>query len=159
MSPSPPRATLLAAFLLGTTLFSIACSSTSTDQPPPAPPGGDAAADAPIVVEVDDSNLIPCAPRRVLETVCQTCHSKPPQNGAPFPLVTRSNIVRMTPDGQIRELMIAQLEARRMPLTPETIEEGDRTILLEWLADGASALTEPRSCTDENDRTAVSTGN
>ena len=144
---------MLAAFSLGTTLFSIACSSTSTDPSPPAP-SGDAQADVP-TIDVDDSNFIPCAPRRVLQTVCQKCHSKPPQNGAPFPLVTHSNIVRATPDGEIRELMIAQIEARRMPLTPETIEEGDRTILLEWLRDGALPLTEPRSCTDETNRAAA----
>ena len=113
--------------------------------------------DAPQIVEVDDSNLIPCAPRAVLQTVCQKCHTKPPRNGAPFPLVTRSNIVRTTPDGQIRELMIQQLETRRMPLAPETIDEGSRTILLEWLTDGAVPLSEPRSCADERPDGAVST--
>ncbi len=149
MSPYPPRATLLAAFF-GTTLFTAACSSTPND-PPSAPSGGDAAADAPVVGGVDDSNLIPCAPRRVLQTVCQQCHTQPPQNGAPFPLVTRSNVVRSTADGQIRELMIQQIEAGRMPLNPVTIEAGDRAILLEWLRDGAIALDEPRSCAEEDD--------
>ena len=148
MSPHPPRAVLLAAFFLGTVLVSIACSSDSTDPPLPPPSGGDAQVDAPIV-EVDDSNLIPCAPRAILQNVCQKCHTKPPQNGAPFPLVTRSNIVRVTSDGQIRELMIQQLETRRMPLAPVTIDDGSRTILLEWLKDGAVPLSEPRSCADE----------
>ena len=157
MSPHPPRAFVLAPLFLGTVLVSIACSSTTTEQPP-APSGGDAQADAPVQVELDDTNLIPCAPRQVLQTVCQKCHSKPPQSGAPFPLVTRSNVVRATPDGQIRELMIQQIEAGRMPLTPVTIDDGSRAILLEWLKDGATALPEPRTCADETADSAVSAG-
>jgi hypothetical protein len=99
----------------------------------------------PVVTEPDDEDTIPCGPRHVLQSVCQRCHQNPPIRGAPFPLVTRSNIVRVGPDGQIRELMIAQLEARRMPLFPETIDEGSRTILLAWLHAGAPAI-EPREC-------------
>ncbi|MDF2696053.1 MAG: hypothetical protein K0S65_4436 [Labilithrix sp.] len=59
--------------------------------------------------------------------------------------MTRSNVLRVTPDGQIRELMIQQLEARRMPLAPETIDDASRVILLEWLKLGAPAI-EPQAC-------------
>jgi mono/diheme cytochrome c family protein len=95
--------------------------------------------------EPDDTDAIPCGPRLVLQTVCQRCHQRPPIRGAPFPLVTRSNIVRIGPDGEIRLLMIQQLETKRMPLVPETIEDDARATLLEWLHAGAPAAS-PSSC-------------
>lgn len=82
---------------------------------------------------------IPCEPRRVLKTVCQQCHSDPPKNGAPFPLVTRTDILAVREDTGVRENMIAQVEAGRMPVAPVTISDGDRAILLDWLREGAPA--------------------
>lgn len=41
--------------------------------------------------------------------------------------------------------MIAQLDAKRMPLTPVTIEPEERDVLLGWLREGAPATT-PQSC-------------
>lgn len=117
----------------------IACSSDkATDT-------RDAAADGSI--RIDDSNLIPCEPLSVLQTVCQQCHSNPPTRGAPYPLVTRTDILTTRSGGVTRELMIAQLKARRMPLPPVTIEDGQRAALLQWLEDGAVAV-KPQSCVD-----------
>lgn len=107
----------------------------------------------PVSVEPNDADTIPCGPRRVLQEICQQCHQKPPVNGAPFPLVTRSNIVRVGPDGEIRRLMIEQLEVGRMPLAPVTIDYNSREILLDWLHAGAPA--EPRqSCEEDPSRDA-----
>lgn len=126
----PLRAVTIASWLAAA---SLDCMSTSTPSSP-----------APLDVEpqpatLEDSDTIPCAPRLVLQSVCQRCHRRPPIRGAPFPLVTRSDIVRRTSDGEIRELMIEQLTARRMPLSPETIDEASRATLLAWLEDGAPA--------------------
>ena len=102
----------------------------------------------PAAVDPDDADAIPCGPRRVLQAICQQCHQNPPVNGAPFPLVTRTNIVRVGPDGEIRDLMIQQIEVGRMPLSPVTIDYNSREILLDWLHAGAPA--EPsHSCDDE----------
>jgi len=110
-------------------------------------------AGAAAAVEIDDSDTIPCEPRLVLQSICQRCHRRPPLNGAPFPLVTYTNIVRVTPDGQIRQLMIQQLEARRMPLAPVTIPPAARETLLAWLRAGAPAAL-PSSCAIEEDAKA-----
>ncbi|AKU98396.1 hypothetical protein AKJ09_05060 [Labilithrix luteola] len=115
----------------------IACSTTSGT--------------IPHVEDVDaaganDADEIPCEPRHVLETVCQQCHSLPTQNGAPFPLVNRSDVLAERSKSVTRELMIAQLESGRMPLRPVTIEDGDREILLDWLRAGAPSVS-PRACT------------
>jgi len=108
----------------------IACSSTHTDE---------STSEEPLAHEGAD--MIPCAPRRVLETVCQRCHSDPTLNGAPFPLVGRSDIMTKRWGVVVRELMIEELDARRMPLAPVTIEPEDRDVLLAWLRAGAPAAT------------------
>jgi len=63
--------------------------------------------------------------------------------------VTRSDVLSLARDGEIRQRMIEQVEARRMPLPPVTITEGDRAILLEWLQLGAPAV-ESTTCADSD---------
>lgn len=95
-----------------------------------------------------DEADIPCAPRRVLQTICQQCHARPTKNGAPFPLVYRSDVVVHAYGGVVvRELMIEELEAGRMPLAPVTIEAAEKTTLLDWLRAGAPADPDVR-CDD-----------
>lgn len=118
----------------------LACSSSD---PIVAP--RDAAVDN--VVAVDDSTQIPCGPRDVLRTVCQQCHARVPLNGAPFPLVTRTDILTTRPGGIARDLMIAQLQAKRMPLPPVTIDDDQRATLLAWLQEGALPVTS-QACLD-----------
>jgi hypothetical protein len=90
-------------------------------------------------VVADDSDEIPCEPRRVLQAVCQRCHTRPTAEGAPFALVARSDIL------PVREDMIEQLDAGRMPLEPVTISDEDRATLLDWLARGAPRVA-PQEC-------------
>jgi hypothetical protein len=47
----------------------------------------------------------------------------------------------------IRDLMIEQIEAGRMPLKPVTISDEMRTVLLAWLKNGAPAVP-PQVCQD-----------
>lgn len=85
-----------------------------------------------------DEADIPCAPRHVLQTICQQCHTKPQKNGAPFPLINRSDVVDNVYGGVVvRELMIEMVEAGRMPLSPVTISDDDKATLLAWLHAGA----------------------
>jgi hypothetical protein len=127
---------LASVIVLGTLLGLYACSSGGIAAV------GEAGVDGSVRA---DSDEIPCAPRLVLQTVCQQCHSSPPRSGAPFPLVTRTDILTMRPGGLARDLMIAQLEAERMPLPPVTIEISQRAALVTWLRGGAAAVT-PLSC-------------
>jgi hypothetical protein len=102
-------------------------------------PNTDASAPALLVADDTDKD-IPCAPRHVLQTICQQCHTRPMRNGAPFPLQTRSDIVVHTYGGVVvRELMIEEVTAGRMPLTPVTISDEYTATLLYWLAAGAPA--------------------
>ena len=123
----------------------VACSSSDDDGATQADAAGvDQAAQQ---AQIDDSNEIPCAPRLVLQTICQQCHTRPTKNSAPFPLQRLSDVLALY-DGQvIRDDMIAELEANRMPLPPVTIEPADKATLLSWLRSGAPSV-EATSCTD-----------
>ncbi len=93
---------------------------------------------------------IPCGPNQVLETVCQQCHTSPPKNGAPFPLVTYSDI-HSELDGQpIWFWMEKFVSAGDMPLPPVEITDQRRAILLEWLRAGAPS-GEPSCVEDAGD--------
>jgi hypothetical protein len=122
--------------LLASAAF-LACVTSDEGSGPQTPDATDAKAAMP--AQVEDENLIPCAPRSALQNVCQRCHQDPPVRGAPFPLVRRSDITR----DNIRERMITQLTTRRMPARPETIKESTRSDLLHWLEQGAPALALP----------------
>jgi hypothetical protein len=132
------KASLAIAVLSVAALFG-ACSEDGGQTP-----GPDAGKDA--VDELrQDANEIPCGPRIVLQSICQQCHTRPTRNGAPFSLVNRSDILAATRGSVIRQLMIEQLEARRMPLSPVTITDDQRNTLLGWLKEGAPAVS-PQDC-------------
>jgi mono/diheme cytochrome c family protein len=97
----------------------------------------------------DDPRTIPCEPRRILQTVCQQCHTDPPKNGAPFKLIDRGDILATYKDVVVREDMIAQVESKRMPAVPVTMSDADRATLLEWLKAGAPDVP-PRECVSDS---------
>ncbi len=120
-----------------------ACTSSSEEEPRVAAATRDASAP----LRNDDSAEIPCEGRHVLQTICQRCHTRPMQNGAPFPLQYRSDILATYGEVVIRDLMIEQVTARRMPLAPVTIDDAERATLLAWLNAGAPA-SPPDTCAD-----------
>jgi uncharacterized membrane protein len=92
----------------------------------------------------------------VLQDVCQKCHIKPiTKNGAPFPLVTRSDVLSTYQTVIIRDLMIQVLNARQMPLPPITITDSQRDVLLAWLGAGAPAVS-PQTASSTQAPTAPS---
>lgn len=90
---------------------------------------------------------IPCAPRAVLEAVCQNCHTDPPRNGAPFSQQTYQDIDSDL-DGEPVYLRMKQaIEEGRMPLDPYTLTDAQRSTLLEWLSQGAPPAPVGTVCT------------
>ena len=87
---------------------------------------------------------IPCDPKTVLQNVCQKCHSSPPQNSAPFPLVSYDDTQVVMSGKPVWMYMRTVLQTGVMPLPPVTIAPSDLATLLHWLDDGAP----PRSATD-----------
>jgi hypothetical protein len=85
-----------------------------------------------------------CDVARVLEQKCQRCHQDPPQNGAPFSLLTYDDTQVLDRGGTPRyERMHDAVESEYMPATfvkleppVEPLTESERGLLLEWAASG-----------------------
>jgi hypothetical protein len=91
-----------------------------------------------------------CKVRAVLEHKCQRCHSSPPRNGAPFPLLTYADTQREHPIGSGHPLFERMSHALRYRIMPPTalpleppvlpLETAERDALLVWLEEGGLAL-------------------
>src|SRR5579859_3377724 len=112
----------------GASLQPLACGAKHEGAAPPDPPD------------------IPCDAKRVLEIVCQHCHSDPPMNGAPFPLVTYEDTQASFRGQTIAFQMLYVLQNGKMPLPPVTIEPADRDTLIRWLQAGAPTRPAPQNC-------------
>jgi hypothetical protein len=76
---------------------------------------------------------IPCAPRAVLQAVCQNCHTDPPRNGAPFSQLTYQDIDAELDGETVWSRMRRAVRDGRMPLAPYELTAEQSTVLLEWL--------------------------
>ncbi len=97
-------------------------------------------------LEPNDADEIPCAPRAILQQLCQQCHARPTKSGAPFPLERRSDVLRDYNGSPVRELMLGELGRGRMPLAPVTITPEEKKVLVAWLEAGAGPVP-ATSCT------------
>jgi hypothetical protein len=86
-----------------------------------------------------------CQAEAVLEAKCQRCHANPPQNGAPFPLVTYDD-TQVETAGTPRWIKMKHVvENDIMPPTflpdlmppVEPLTSGEKKELLDWLEQGA----------------------
>jgi hypothetical protein len=101
-------------------------------------------------VSSPETQFVPCDPNRVLQTVCQQCHTDPPRNSAPFPLVSYHDTQVVLSGNPIWVHMRNAVENGIMPLPPVTIDPASRDTLLRWLDAGAPARTASDVCSDPN---------
>jgi uncharacterized membrane protein len=95
----------------------------------------------------------PCAIRRVIEAKCQRCHTRPPENGAPFPLLSWEDTRAPYGSQLVHEAMLEAVESGFMPLvelplTPpvEDLTTAERAALVTWLKDGAQGDRSGAAC-------------
>jgi len=99
-----------------------------------------------------DAQLTWCDVEPILQAHCQRCHTDPPENGAPFPLLTYAD----TQDGSPAryDQMAAALDRDFMPpqwldVDPpvEPLPCGEKATLLAWIDQGAApAPKDDASC-------------
>ena len=80
--------------------------------------------------------------------MCQQCHTNPPRNSAPFPLVTYDDTQVIASGMPIWTYMRTAVENRVMPLPPVQIDPVDRDTLISWLESGAPASLPSDRCSD-----------
>jgi hypothetical protein len=124
-----------ACVVMGATCASLGLGSCAGRTDPPPPP----------VLE-KDAREIPCDARRVLQVVCQGCHTDPPRNQAPFALVTYADTQVLVGGRPIWAYMRTVLENGAMPLPPVKIDPADRDALIRWLDAGAPASFASSGC-------------
>ena len=90
-----------------------------------------------------DAQLTWCDVEPILQAHCQRCHTEPPENGAPFALLTHADTQEGNPHRY--EQMAAVLEQDFMP--PQWLEVdppveplpcGEKVTLLAWIDQGAA---------------------
>jgi hypothetical protein len=91
---------------------------------------------------------IPCDANRVLQDVCQHCHSSPTQNGAPFSLVTYEDTQVPASGEPLWKYMRAVVLSGAMPLPPVQISPAQRDVLLAWFDAGAPPRSASDTCSD-----------
>ena len=113
-------------FTLGTFIFLNACTSHTFED-----------ISEPMQNIPDEENVTFEDVRFVFENICQACHSNPPQNGAPMPLVTYDNVRDAVLNrGLLDRISREEGASGLMPLggprlPPETID-----LIMQWNADG-----------------------
>ncbi|MDC8003645.1 hypothetical protein POV27_06250 [Aureisphaera galaxeae] len=75
--------------------------------------------------------------RFVFENICQACHSNPPQNGAPMPLVTYNDVRNAVLDRGLLDRISRQEGAPGlMPLGGPRLPQETIDLIMQWSADG-----------------------
>jgi uncharacterized membrane protein len=95
----------------------------------------------------------PCDVSRIIEAKCVRCHSDPPENGAPFPLLTWEDTQKPYGRVLVHDAMLVAVESGFMPLTElelsppvEDLTTSERTDLLSWLRAGAEPDRSGATC-------------
>lgn len=85
---------------------------------------------------------VPCDVEAVLKAKCQACHSSPPANGAPFPLLTQADFLAPYFSSTVRETAIVAIRDDIMPLNGPPLPAGEKQLLLGWLDAGVPLSSE-----------------
>jgi cytochrome c5 len=127
------------------------CTATSTAlsdaaAPPPTTPHA-AAHDA----GPPAAGALPCEVSRILAARCQSCHQRPPQFGAPMPLVSWADTQTMAPGGstEVWRSMKAKLAAGLMPPAGApggALTDSEKSTLVGWLDAGAPSDDSGAAC-------------
>jgi hypothetical protein len=95
----------------------------------------------------------PCDVGRAIEAKCQRCHTDPPRNGAPFPILTWDDTRAPYGLAVVYEAMLVAVESGFMPLTElslsppvEDLTPEEKTTLVSWLRAGAPPAETDERC-------------
>lgn len=84
---------------------------------------------------------LPCDVEAVLKAKCHSCHSSPPTNGAPFPLLTQADFLAPYFASTVRVQAIAAIRDDVMPLNGPPLPANEKELMLNWLDAGVPVVT------------------
>lgn len=117
----------LAIILTGVTicLYMYSCSSRDLNDLEPIEQG--------IVEDFVTFNDV----RFVFENICTQCHTNPPQNGAPMPLITYDNVKNAVETrGLLNRISRQEGESGLMPFGGPRLPQATIDLIFEWNDDG-----------------------
>ncbi|MBX2827236.1 MAG: hypothetical protein KTR22_03700 [Flavobacteriaceae bacterium] len=113
-------------YFLWAAIFFSACTSNTFDD-----------ISEPMEVLPDEENVTFEDVRFVFENVCQVCHSNPPQNGAPMPLVSYDDVRDAVLDrGLLDRISREEGAPGLMPLGGPRLPQETIDLIMQWNADG-----------------------
>ena len=124
------------------------------DSTPLSDVGADAGAAAPSDAAAVNTEGAPCEVAEILSEHCWACHTDPPRNAAPMPLMTRADFQRPSvsmPDQPVWQRVMARIHDAESPMPPpssSTLDDATLATLDTWLEDGAPARTAGERCDD-----------
>ena len=138
----PMRVRSARAFLLSSLTLSVACV-TACGSSDGVPSGGVPSGDAGTTPSV---RSLPCDVDAVLEKRCRSCHSDPPQFGAPMPLVTYDQLHddAVIASSEVFEEVAARVTDAADPMPPAPsapLDAAEQKTLTDWVSAGAPART------------------
>ena len=113
-------------FILGTFVFFSACTSHTFED-----------ISEPMENIPEEENVTFEDVRFVFDNVCQACHSSPPQNGAPMPLVSYDNVRNAVLDrGLLDRISREEGQPGLMPLGGPRLPQETIDLMMQWNEDG-----------------------
>lgn len=84
---------------------------------------------------------IPCEVDALLTARCRSCHTDPPTQDAPFPLLTQADFQRPFAGSTVAERAVGAVESDFMPLNRPPLNAEQKTLLFGWLDAGVPLST------------------
>lgn len=113
-------------FILGIAIFLTSCTSSTFDD-----------ISEPVQTLPEEEDVTFQDVRFVFENVCQACHSNPPQNGAPMPLVSYEDVRDAVLDrGLLDRISREEGAPGLMPLGGPRLPQETIDLLMQWNEDG-----------------------
>ena len=72
----------------------------------------------------------------MLQARCQGCHSAPPVQGAPFPLLTQADFLAPYFASSVQTAAVGAVQVDFMPLNGPPLDAAQKAILVGWLDAG-----------------------
>jgi len=99
------------------------------------------------VADASADTVVPCEVSAALANACHVCHGRVPANGAPMSLVEPADFQRLRivrPRISFAEAALMRMNGTKSPPMPPAeypISEEDKTTLIDWLGQGAPAIS------------------
>ncbi|MBX3228156.1 MAG: peptidylglycine alpha-amidating monooxygenase [Labilithrix sp.] len=129
-------------------IVAAACGGTSAEAPAGPSQAGVIDLDGgPIQTTPDGPSGLPCDVDAILTTHCRKCHARPPQYGAPMPLLGWDDLQAPTPSGgkKVHEMVLSKVANDDAPMPPAPnarLSEAEKKTLSDWSAAGAPRSAE-----------------